>query len=216
MSKKIVKICGITNQTSLQIAINSKADLVGFIFVKESPRYIKPKKAQALMKVAKEKEKKSVAVFQDQPLSIVLNILKETKADLVQLHGNESIDFISKLNIPVIKTIRPDSQSERKTFETMSHYQKFVEFFLFDRQAQGQGQVLSSQLVNNFAKNFPVILAGGLNPENIAEVAKTTNNFVSGYDVSSGVENELGVKDLYKSSKFVETIRQISAKKITI
>src|SRR3990167_7914520 len=99
-----VKICGIRNLVAAQSAIKNKADYLGFNFVKSSPRYIGPQKAEEIV-TAIHGQVHTVGVFQNAPLNLVNNIAKKLNLNLIQLHGHETPTYINRITVPVIKTI---------------------------------------------------------------------------------------------------------------
>src|SRR5258708_1709757 len=188
MKSTLIKICGITQEKSLHIALDNGADMVGFIFAPESKRRISLEKAKQLGKVVHSRKKKIVAVFQDQPIEEVNAIAQELHADFVQLHGNESVEYCAQIHSSIIKTMKP-TESTADVLNKFRTYQSYVKYFLLDRVQQGTGRVLSPSIVSPLAKEFKVLLAGGLTPDNIQEINSFAGDVVHGYDVASGVEN---------------------------
>ncbi len=117
-----IKICGITNIDDAKYCVDFGADALGFIFYRNSKRYIDPKIAKNIIEQLPPFISK-VGVFVNEDTSVINKIAKEIKLSLVQLHGNESKDYISNINYPVIKAFRID---ENFDFSQLENYGKFL------------------------------------------------------------------------------------------
>lgn len=196
-----IKICGITNLDDAKAALDFGADALGFVFFRESPRYISPEKAAGI--IAKLPVfATSVGVFVDEPLEKINNIVKAIGIDVIQLHGEEPPEAC-RLSKKVIKGIRVKSL---ESLEPLAKYQNIVSAFLLDtfepHMPGGTGQVFNWDIAVE-AKNFgKIILAGGLTPDNISEAIRMVKPYA--VDVSSGVELEKGKKDHQKMKLFIE------------
>jgi phosphoribosylanthranilate isomerase len=195
-----VKICGLTSFADAASAVEAGADALGFIFFKQSPRYLAPADvAQIIAKLPTSVLK--IGVFVDESLEILNGIAEECCLDRLQLHGNESCDLCAQLGKPVIKAFRMKDQS---SLTPMSGYR--VSAFLLDSYVPGQlggtGAKFNWDLAIQ-AKSFgtPIILAGGLTPENVGDAVAKVGPWA--VDVSSGVESSPGVKDHAKVREFV-------------
>ena len=130
-----VKICGITTLEDARFASGALADYLGFIFYSESPRYVDPAKAGAIINWIEGPKK--VGVFVNQPLDDVNSIATQTGIDLVQLHGNESPEYCNLVDLPVIKAFHvSDGTSSDELKERVEIYRECTEFFLFDTKIQ--------------------------------------------------------------------------------
>lgn len=197
-----VKICGIQTIESAQAAQDFGADLIGFVFA-ESRRKIgvsaAAKISAALTRVGK------VGVFLDQPLTEVLEIAERCRLDLVQLHGDESPEYCQKLNRPVIKAFRLDSNFSPALVQTYH-----VPWILLDSfvpgQAGGTGVAFDWEAGRKRLgqPNQRLLVAGGLTPENVAEAIGILQP--DGVDVSGGVEDG-GEKSLEKIGRFIDAAR---------
>jgi phosphoribosylanthranilate isomerase len=208
----LVKICGITNPEDAQAAIHAGADLLGFIFVETSARYICPKAANRIIETLPQSTK-TVGVFQNEELSEVNDITMQLKLDYVQLHGHEDLEYCDQVNAPIIKVISLDCEdSSFEQFKTNCDiYSDDVEFILVDRpksSPQPGEQWLQSAVAFLKTQNIyrpPLMFAGGLNCNNIRYVIDELSPF--GIDCASGVESSPGVKDHDKLKRFVEAIK---------
>lgn len=203
-----VKICGITNLEDARFASGAMVDYLGFIFTESSPRYIDPEKAGAIVNWVEGPEK--VGVFMNQPLDDVNVLAKFSGIDLVQLHGNETIEYCQLIEKPIIKVIHVGESSTKKEIETqVALYSEVADYLLFDTKANGKfggtGKTFDWSLLNEIADDIPFFLAGGLNPENVSQAIETVQPFA--VDLNSGVEEEPGLKDFEKIEQLMENLK---------
>ena len=198
-----VKICGMTNLKDVKVAVDSGVDAVGFIFYKKSPRSVT---MQAVRKIVLELPPfvDSVGVFVNETAEQINKIADRCNLDRVQLHGNESPTFCKKIRRRVIKAIRvKDIQSLKK----LSDYP--VSSFLLDTfsedQYGGTGRVFDWNLAYPAKKYGPIILAGGLTPNNVRQAIQRIQPY--GVDVCSGVESQPGIKDHKKMQIFLKNVK---------
>lgn len=209
-SRTKVKICGLTTLEDARFASGALADYLGFIFYQDSPRYVEPAKAGAIINWIEGPQK--VGVFVNQPLDDVNSIAKQTGIDLVQLHGNESPEYCELVDLPVIKAIHvtPDTTAEELRSK-IEDYESIAEYFLFDSkigdQWGGTGKTFNWDLLNDFTGEVPFFLSGGLNAGNIRDAIKTVKPTV--VDLSSGLEESPGLKSFDKMEEFFDTMREI-------
>lgn len=196
-----IKICGITNLEDAKLAIEYGADALGFIFYAQSPRCTVPEKAKEIIDKLPPFVFR-IGVFVDESPEKIQEILNSCRLDGIQLHGNEPPEFCRRFRRRVIKSFCPQNESQ---VEQISHYQ--VDAFLLDsyhpEMAGGTGTTFDWELAVA-AKMFgpPVILSGGLNPDNVAEAVRLVKPYA--IDVASGVESFRGKKDPEKLKNFIE------------
>ncbi len=201
-----VKICGITNLEDAQAAIEAGADLLGFNFYRKSARYIEPKAARLIVEKIRSggRVPQLIGVFVNSPLIEVQSILREVDLDLAQLHGDESIEMIAQLKGRGFKALRPQSLAEAekqaKTYAVVNTPALLIDAYRKGEYG-GTGQVGDWSLAAQIARQYPVLLAGGLTPDNVAEAIRQVQPW--GVDVASGVESAPGKKDVVKMRAFV-------------
>lgn len=205
-----VKICGITTLEDARFASGALADYLGFIFYGESPRYVDPAKAGAIINWIEGPKK--VGVFVNQPLDDVNSIATQTGIDLVQLHGNESPEYCNLVDLPVIKAFHvSDGTSSDELRERVEIYRECTEFFLFDTKTDsewgGTGKTFNWNLIRDISGEHPFFLAGGLHAGNVEQAIKEVNPSV--VDLSSGLEEAPGLKDFKKIEEFFDVMRDI-------
>lgn len=205
-----VKICGLTTLEDARFVSGALADFLGFIFYPDSPRYIEPAKAGAIINWLEGPEK--VGVFVNQPLDDVNSIAKTTGIDIVQLHGNESPEYCDLVEKPVIKVfhITEDITSDELK-STIKPYLDYVDYFLFDTKSEGlwggTGRTFDWDILNEITDEKPYFLSGGLNPDNISSAIQSVQPFA--VDLSSGLEESPGLKDFDKVEQFFDQMRDI-------
>ncbi len=208
-----VKICGITNIDDAQAAIAVGADLLGFNFYGGSPRYIAPERAREIAAQIRSSECSPllVGVFVNSSLEEVHSILKIARIDLAQLHGDEPVRVLEQLHGRGFKALRPASQAEAEIdAEWFAPYAPNAPALLIDAyrrdQYGGTGHTADWSIATKMAQRYPILLAGGLTPENVAEAVRQVRPW--GVDVASGVEVSPGKKDAGKMKLFVEHARR--------
>lgn len=203
-----IKICGITNKEDALNAVSLGADAIGFIFSKNSPRYISPEKVEDIS-LFLPPFVFLVGVFVDQPQEEIIQIAHQCKLDLVQLHGQESPRFCMDIPRRVIKAFKV---SDLEDLEPISMYQGIVSAILLDTKAQmiegGTGKTFDWGLALK-AKEFeiPLILAGGINAQNLKKAVNLVNPYA--VDLSSGVESEPGKKDYNKMQEVISLAQNL-------
>jgi phosphoribosylanthranilate isomerase len=196
-----IKICGITNYSDAKLAISCGATALGFIFYPQSPRYIKPQKANLIIQKLPRKIHK-IGVFVDAPAEDVNVTAAGIGLTHVQLHGNENPAYCGEMQASVIKAFRIKDNTD---IEKMRGFT--APLFLLDAFSKnaygGTGKTFDWSLALEAAKlGTPIILSGGLDPENVSEAIKKVHPF--GVDVSSGVEIKPGRKNPEKVKLFIE------------
>lgn len=198
----IVKICGVRNAAAAAAAAAAGADLLGFNFWPGTRRYLPPQDASAAIAAARDAGAGLVGVFVNQPLQNVRELADLYRLDYVQLSGDESPEYCARVGRPVIKSIR----LARDRAEAAAGYD--VAAFLCDAAASGlwggSGQACDWDAARELARRSPVLLAGGLTPDNVAGAIAAVDPW--GVDVASGVETD-GGKDPAKIEAFIRAAR---------
>lgn len=199
-----VKICGIKTVEAAQAAFDAGADFLGFNFVQTSKRLISIEVAKEIISEFPKKIFK-VGVFMDADISMINKLVQYLEFDYVQLHGNESLQYASSIQgAKIIKTLSlPFDFDIEETIIKMRKYN--VDYFLLDREEQGKGELLNIDKVRQLTSIFPIILAGGLMVENVADIVHLTKPLV--VDVAGGVETN-GTIDKEKIINFISVAKQ--------
>ncbi len=200
-----VKICGITTIQDAHRAVDYGADALGFVFYAKSPRAVSPVMARRIIATLPPFVS-TVGLFVNERIDTVREIRREAGIDLLQLHGDESPETVNALGPDVIKAIRVKDVASVTELDEYS-----PRAFLLDAHSDaaygGTGLRFDWELVK-FVEGAPVILAGGLNPDNVAEAIRLTGPY--GVDVSSGVEAAPGRKDAAKLKAFIDNAKGAS------
>lgn len=198
-----IKICGLRTEADVLAAIDAGADAVGFVFVRSSPRYINPEAAAELACMLPPFVD-AVGLFADQKAAEICELAGEACIEIVQLHGREDLQCVELVRdeFMVIKGIRYSAQNVRQWAGTDS-----IDMLLVDGSEGGQGQTLdwASLAAQRDSINAPLMLAGGLTPENVGQAIAMVRPYA--VDVSSGVENQPGVKDPTLIRQFCAAVR---------
>jgi phosphoribosylanthranilate isomerase len=218
-----VKVCGIRDKTQALAAVEAGADFIGLVFA-PSQRQVSPAQAREIASAIKQSGDpdyigtKVVGVFVNAPASQVNEIADFCALDWVQLSGDESWEYCREVVEPIIKAIRIGQQSPEELYAELSAggellaSQRFIT--LLDSQVEGKyggtGESFNWNLAQQVAKRFPVIIAGGLDPKNVAKLIETVGPW--GVDVSSGVETG-GVKDIAKIRTFIKEVRKVDKRR---
>lgn len=202
-----VKICGIRSLDTAKAAADAGASFLGFNFVPSSKRYIDPSKAKHIADYIS-CDICNVGVFQDEDLEKVNQIAKDLELDYVQLHGSESPAYCSRVEVDLIKvfTLTADFDPD-SVIDEMKKYSSYTNYFMIDKKKNNGRKSLDFKKSRKIAYTFPLILAGGLTPENIAAAIIGVNPL--GVDVASGVETD-GVQDIEKIKLFIKNAKGVS------
>ncbi len=188
-----VKICGITNYEDAKLSCDYGADALGFVTYEKSPRFIHPENIKEIIKKLPPFVTKTI-LFVNVEAEYVNEVMEYTKADLAQIHFEANADFYKNLKCRHIKVIRA---KEKANIEKFSEEYRIVDAYV--PQYGGSGKRVALEWFEN-RDNSKIILAGGLNPNNVFEVG---HYGFYGVDVSSGVEKTPGKKDRHKLRKFI-------------
>lgn len=216
-----IKICGTTNLEDAQLSIAAGADALGFIFA-ESPRRISPPDAKKIVAELRKEFKRirKVGVFVNETIEKVRTTVIDVGLDTIQLHGDETPDYIKQLKYKWAVSNENGAQpiAIYKTFKVKEGFKEDIHAFtqvnvpidavLLDTAGNrhgGTGEVSNWGLISNISRTLRIILAGGLSPDNVQRAIRETRPF--GVDVVSGVERASGKKDPAKLKAFVQAVR---------
>ena len=216
-----IKICGLSTPEALDVALDSGADLVGFVFFPPSPRHLAFDAARTLGKRVGGRARK-VALSVDADDAWLAASIEALAPDLLQLHGKEPPPRVAairkKFGLPVMKAVAVE---EKADLGAIAAYAGVADRLIFDARAPraatrpgGLGKSFDWRLLENLETETQFMLSGGLDAGNVAEALRIT--CAPGVDVSSGVERAPGEKDLDKIRAFVRAARPaaVGAKKV--
>lgn len=201
-----IKLCGLRRICDIECANELQPDAIGFVFARQSKRYITPEEAKRL-KALLRPSIRAVGVFVDTDHETIVELAKQGVIDAVQLHGNEDEACFRaikrQIDIPVLQAFRIRSAGDVKRAEKSS-----ADMVLLDAGA-GCGEVFDWDLLTHMTRSY--FLAGGLTPENVSEAIQKLHPY--GVDASSALETG-GWKDAKKMTAFVEAVRAPAEKNI--
>lgn len=200
-----IKICGLTRLEDIEAVNQFCPDYIGFVFARNSRRYINPEQA-AKLKARLNPQIQSVGVFVDEPIQNIKEIVEKQLIDVVQLHGNETLAWVKELKkVKEITIIKAISMTEDGWKQRLEQWEKSsVDYLLLDSGNGGTGQQFDYNRIISIQK--PFFLAGGINPDNAVDAVRQVNPF--GIDMSSGVETN-GKKDIQKIKNAIRRIRDV-------
>ena len=205
-----IKICGIKTIDDALSAIDLGADLIGFNFYPKSPRYVEVGVCRGIMsKVRNIGRTTCVGVFVNVSVDEIHATMDTCGLNLAQLHGDETVEFMESLEEKSFKAFRGIPDTKRmKEFARDD-----APAFLLDASVKGvyggSGVTADWDGAAELAKKYPLLLAGGLTPENVAEAVPRVKPW--GVDVASGVESAPGKKDAAKMSAFIKAVKQVDS-----
>ena len=214
-TKTLVKICGITSVEQAIKVAKLGTNAIGIISVDESPRYISPEKKKEIFKILKDlyPNIERVSVVKDIPFdSIIKSFLEEPNETIIQLHGDEDIDYCQKLKqlIPNVGLWKAFRIKNKKDLDKIKPYENFIDAILLDSWNKetygGSGKRIKQKYLEDLSFSKPWWIAGGVSTEWIGEILK--NIKPNGIDISSSIEISPGIKDLEKTKQIIKKIKK--------
>ena len=208
----LVKICGLSTRETLDVALETGADMVGFVFFPPSPRHLALETARELGRQAKGRATK-VALTVDADDVTLENIVETLHPDVLQLHGRETVarvrDIKQRFGLQVMKVLAVETAAD---LAPLAGYAAVADRILFDARAPkgatrpgGLGAVFDWHVLEKLELDLPFMVSGGLNADNVAEAVRVTR--AGGVDISSGVERSPGIKDPELIRAFIRAAR---------
>jgi phosphoribosylanthranilate isomerase len=232
-----IKICGIKTIKDALAAIEAGADLIGFNFYPKSPRYVEVGMCRNIMSVMRQRGRViCVGVFVNASLAEICATMETCGLSLAQLHGDETPEMLNRLHGKAFKAVRLSSESVEtsvypflasvpesaysfvtsvpESMHPFAHQTVYKPAILVDAAVQGlyggSGVTADWNSAAGLAKQYPLLLAGGLTPKNVAAAVRQVKPW--GVDVASGVESAPGEKDTGKMVEFVKAVRAAESK----
>lgn len=224
--KLLIKVCGMREPQNIKDVSALDIDIIGLIFVPESPRYVAAVSSlaglipdiPAFRTDDFKKRVKLAGVFVDTMPQSIITAVYNYNLDIVQLHGHESPVMIDNLkhslvpditkNIKIIKAI---NISDADDLKLCNQYEDKVDYFLFDTKSKtggGSGRKFNWDILKNYNGNVPFFLSGGIGPDDYEQIKDFSHPMLAGIDLNSSFELEPGLKDTEKLHTFIEKIRK--------
>jgi len=199
-----VKICGITNVRDARAAVRLGADALGFNFYRHSPRCVARERARAIM-ASLPPFITGVGVFVNESADVILETCEAAGLRVVQLHGDETPTFVDSLRrIARIKAFRIRDERDLKSLPRYRAEAYLLDAYTPDRRG-GTGATFNWEIARAAQPYGPIILAGGLTPDNVADAVRQVKPFA--VDVASGVESSPGAKDRGLMEAFIRNAK---------
>ncbi len=203
MKNTKIKICGVMDVKTAVSAERLGADAIGLVFCEKSKRRISVEEAKEIIFSLKPFTS-IVALFSNDKEDYIKNILSKLKVNLIQFHGDENDEYCAKYNFPYIKGISEKNDG----YKNLDYKFPNAKGFVVDSHGKdgigGTGKTFDWSK-GSFDTNKPIIIAGGLNCDNVKDAIKAFMPY--GIDVSSGVESSPGIKDINLIGKFIKQIK---------
>ena len=203
-----IKFCGVTRSGDVRLASELGVDAIGFVFCDNSPRRVQPEEARA-MRNALAPLVDAVALFMDNSVDEVREVIKQVRPSLLQFHGGEDDAYCRGFGLPYLKAIPMGADAPTPDARLLHARFPGAAGFMFDSHAPGEGggggRVFDWTRIPD-APTKPFVIAGGLTPDNVFEAIRATLPW--GVDVSSGIESSPGIKDGDRMRRFVEEVRR--------
>lgn len=212
-----VKICGIKDLAAMNAALDARANLVGLVFFPPSPRAVTPLGGADLAAAARGRAM-ITALLVDADNTLIRDVMQRVNPDLLQLHGDETPRRVAEIRAcfgkPVVKAIAVSSAEDLRA---VPDFEAVADRILYDAKPPkdadrpgGHGRAFDWNLLAQVPRKKPMMLSGGLNPDNVAEAIRIVRP--DAVDVSSGVEDTPGVKNAEKIKAFVANARAAAEK----
>ena len=200
-----LKVCGMKYPDNVKALLALQPDYMGFIFYEQSKRFVgdlNPEITHSLPQGTK-----PTGVFVNEKLENVISIVQKYQLKAVQLHGAESPEYCARLKsmLPEIELIKAFGVNETFDFEILAHYEKHIDYFLFDTQTEdhgGSGKTFNWQLLENYRLHKPYFLSGGIGLEQAGKIAEIMDPRLYAIDLNSRFESSAAEKNIEQLTTF--------------
>jgi phosphoribosylanthranilate isomerase len=203
-----MKICGLTDPVNAAACADAGADIIGLVFYAKSPRHLNLPQARAVAR-ALPAAIPAWGVFVDARFEAIMKTVTACGLTGVQLHGNESPELVQALKQQSLTVTKAVFTARSPGLDAIAHYDA-ADFFLVEcghgNLPGGNARPWRYQQAREVAVRYPVILAGGLSPDNIRQAVADAHP--AGVDISSGVETAPGIKDITKVTALIKKVRK--------
>lgn len=199
-----VKICGITSAADAHAAVQQGCDAIGLVFYEPSPRNVTIEQARHIVS-SLPPFVCAVGLFVDAPEQEIRDVLWQVHLDLLQFHGEETPEECGRYDVPYIKAVRVRQSTNLLQYAAVYGDARALLLDTYkEGTAGGTGEVFDWSLIPETLPK-PVVLAGGLNPDNVADAIRRVRPYA--VDVSGGVEKSKGIKDAARIAAFMQGVQ---------
>ncbi|MDX1653453.1 MAG: phosphoribosylanthranilate isomerase [Brumimicrobium sp.] len=199
-----VKVCGMRDDQNIRkLVAHGNVNYLGLIFVPESPRCVTKPIGNTPVPI--------VGVFVNPTKEEVIEKTAEFNLDLIQLHGEESPDFVKEIHETVKPVIKTLSVAQKEDLDQAMAYEGCCQFFLFDTKTPlrgGSGKKFDWKLIDNYHGSVPFFLSGGISGEDAEEIKRISHPAFYGIDINSRFETRPGQKDIEQINTFIKKLAQ--------
>ncbi|WP_111706533.1 phosphoribosylanthranilate isomerase [Lutibacter citreus] len=202
-----IKVCGMRDAENISELIKLKPDYLGFIFYGKSKRFV-----TNFPEIEIPSEIKKVGVFVNESIDNVIEIVDENKLDAIQLHGNETPEYIEELKVLLIRKVeifKAFSIDDNFDFSRTDAYQKVCDFLLFDTKGKdygGNGVKFNWQVLDNYKGETPFLLSGGISKKDAEGIKEISYKAFAGVDINSGFEIKPALKNINDIKEFKQNL----------
>ena len=205
-----IKVCGMKNPENIQALAQLPIDYMGLIFYPKSPRYIRDLESSLLDILPNTISR--VGVFVNENITSLLRLIEKYELSVVQLHGNESLEYCSNIKdkYPKLIIIKAFNVSESSDFIKMDQYADVCDYFLFDTKTSqhgGSGLKFDWNILNEYIGNTPFFLSGGISAEDVDAIRKISHPKLYALDLNSKFELEPGLKNITLLEQFINQLK---------
>ena len=204
----MIKVCGMREEKNIEEVRRLTPDFMGLIFYPKSPRYVGVEPLSYLR--GNFSPVRKVGVFVNEVESVVLDRCKEYGLDVVQLHGDESVDYCLSLREKGLHVIKAFGISEKADLKKCGVYASACDAFLFDTKCVGYGGAgvrFDWNILGDYTQEVPFLLSGGISEEDVDEIKSLRHPFLVGVDLNSRFELAPALKDVPRLKRMMEKIR---------
>jgi phosphoribosylanthranilate isomerase len=202
-----IKICGMRDARNIVEVGSLGPDYMGFIFYKDSPRYVG---SDFQIPTELPTSVKKVGVFVNESLENILSAVKNHQLDFVQLHGDESVEVCQQLKDAEVGIVKVFRVGEELEFSKTSAYSEVADYFLFDTKGKsygGNAKKFDWKLLNEYDNKIPFFLSGGIDSSSVEKILTLNDLNIHAIDVNSGVELSPGLKSIDKVLEAISNLR---------
>jgi phosphoribosylanthranilate isomerase len=203
-----IKVCGMCDPANVKEIAEVKPDFMGFIFFQHSPRYVGEKPDISLFRNIPPEIKK-VGVFVNEDINRIVDIANYSQADIVQLHGSESVDYCMRIRSTGLKIIKVFNIGLSLDKEALKPYLQVCDYFLFDTKADmpgGSGMKFNWSILDGYTLDKPYFLSGGIGPDDAGIIKAAENSGLIAVDINSRFEISTGIKDAALIKTFINEL----------